>query len=233
MEPRPIPTVAIIVPVLSEPEIDRQLERLSALSPDELIVVEAGDPMTRERLHTFETTHPTANHLQILRSEPGRARQMNAAARIARSDILVFLHADTSLPPRALLLVRDAIIGGAPWGRFDVRLSGSQTAFRIIEYFMNGRSMLTGIATGDQAIFVRRDAFIMLGGFAPIALMEDVELSTRLKWLAWPFRVRTPVTTSSRRWEQNGVVRTVIKMWLLRALYAFGVSPSRLARWYK
>jgi rSAM/selenodomain-associated transferase 2 len=233
MAPFLAPTLAIVVPAFIEPEIDRQLERLCALLPEELIVAEAGDATTREQVRAFEATHPSPAGLQIVRSEPGRAQQMNAGASAARSDVLLFVHADAVLPTETLALVRDAIARGAIWGRFDVRLSGGRVAFRVIERFMNWRSALTGIATGDQAMFVRRDAFTMLGGFAPIALMEDIELSSRLKWVARPFRIRTPVITSSRRWEQNGVARTVVKMWLLRALYALGVSPRRLARWYK
>lgn len=227
------PTLAIIVPVLLEPDIGRQLERVCALAPDELIVVEAGDAETAEYLRVFASTHTGTPAPRILRAPRGRAAQMNAGARAARGDILLFLHADTLLPPAAPALLRDAVSRGAIWGRFDVRLSGTRAAFRVIEWFMNRRSALTGIATGDQAIFVRRDAFTMLGGFAPIALMEDIELSARLKWVAPPFRIREPVLTSSRRWEQHGVVRTVLQMWLLRALYALGVSPRRLARCYR
>lgn len=232
MPSRPDLTLAIIVPVLAEPEIGRQLERLIALSPDELIVVETGDAITGERLGAFREMHPNQEVVRVVQSDRGRARQLNAGARAARSDILLFLHADTLPPPQALALVRDAIGSGAVWGRFDVCLSGTGAVFRVIECSMNWRAALTGIATGDQAMFIRRDVFKMLDGFAPIALMEDVELSSRLKWVARPYRIRTPVTTSSRRWEQNGVLRTVVKMWLLRALYACGVSPRRLARWY-
>lgn len=225
------PSIAIVVPVLAEPEIDRQLEALRTCAPQELIVVDAGDSTTMERVRAFAGTH--AGAVRVLRSAPGRARQMNAGARAAGSDILLFVHADTLLPARALTLVREAVAAGALWGRFDVRLSGAQPAFRVIERFMNWRAALTGIATGDQAMFVRRDVFAMLGGFAPIELMEDIELSTRLKWVAPPFRIRERVITSSRRWEQKGVLRTVMTMWLLRGLYAFGVSPRRLAAWYR
>ena len=233
MSPRAAPTVAIIVPVLIEPEIDRQLERLTALSPDELIVAEAGDAATGERLRAFIAARARAANIRVVRSERGRARQMNAGASAARSDILLFVHADTVLPSGALALVRDAILRDNAWGRFDVRLSGAAVTFRAIERAMNWRSALTGIATGDQTLFVRRDVFDMLGGFAPIALMEDVEFSRRLKWVGRPFLIRTPVITSSRRWERHGILRTVLTMWLLRTFYALGVSPERLARWYK
>ena len=158
---------------------------------------------------------------------------MNAGAAASRCDVLLFAHADTLLPENALVLVRDAIVRGAVWGRFDVRLSGTAAAFRIIERAMNWRSAVTGIATGDQTLFVRADVFRMLGGFASIALMEDIEFSSRLKWVSRPFRIRTPVVTSSRRWERRGVARTVLTMWLLRSLYAVGVSPKFLARLYR
>jgi rSAM/selenodomain-associated transferase 2 len=225
--------VAVIIPVLIEPDIGAQLARVCALAPDEVIVVEAGDAATRERLRAFTVPAAFAGRLRVLTCDVGRGRQMNAGARAARSDVLLFLHADTVLPLDALVRVRDAVGRGAVWGRFDVRLSGARRIFRVIEGFMNWRSALTGIATGDQAMFVRRDVFAALGGFALIALMEDVELSRRLKAVARPVRLRAPVVTSSRRWERNGVVRTVLTMWSLRALYALGVSPRRLARWYK
>lgn len=230
--PRAAPTVAIVVPVLVEPEIGLQLERLAALSPDELIVAEASDRPTREQLYAFADKCSAAS-IRIISSARGRASQMNAGAAVSSSDVLLFVHADTVLPVGALSQVRDAILRGAVWGRFDVRLSGAAAAFRVIERAMNWRSTLTGTATGDQTVFVRRDVFKMLGGFAPIALMEDIEFSSRLKWVARPFRIQAAVTTSSRRWERDGVARTVLTMWLLRSLYACGASPRFLARWYR
>jgi rSAM/selenodomain-associated transferase 2 len=224
------PTLAIVVPVYIEPEVDRQLDRWLALGPDELIVVAADDATTAERLRL---SLARADGVRLLRAARGRAAQMNAGARAARSDILLFLHADTILPRDASRLVRDAVVHGAAWGRFDVRLSGARAAFRAIEWLMNARSALTGIATGDQAMFVRRDVFTSIGGFAPIDLMEDIELSRRLKRIGRPHRVRVHAVTSSRRWERDGTVRTILRMWTLRALYALGVAPRRLARWYR
>lgn len=229
---RAAPTVAIVVPVLVEPDSGLQLERLAALSPDELIVAEASDRATREQLYAFAEKCAVTN-IRIVSSARGRALQMNAGSAASCSDVLLFVHADTVLPVGALSLVRDAILRGAVWGRFDVRLSGAAAAFRVIERAMNWRSTLTGIATGDQTVFVRRDVFRMLGGFAPIALMEDIEFSSRLKWVARPFRIRTSVTTSSRRWERGGILRTVVTMWLLRSLYACGAPPRLLARLYR
>lgn len=231
MPERAVPTVAVVIPVFREPDIGRQLDAVSALSPDELLVVEAGDAPTRAAIDAF--LHGRSPNLRVLCAERGRAAQMNAGAGATHADILLFLHADTILPPDALVRVRDAVARGAIWGRFDVRLSGRRPGFRVIERLMNLRSALTGIATGDQAMFVRRDAFTLLGGFAAIELMEDIELSARLKWIARPVCIRAPVVTSSRRWENGGLLRTLVRMWVLRAAYALGVSPRRLAQWYK
>jgi len=162
----------------------------------------------------------------VLRSPRGRALQMNAGARAATGDVLVFLHADTRLPLRA-----DELILNSPlWGRFDVLIEGRHPLLKVVAWAMNLRSRLTGIATGDQAIFVRRDAF---PGFPEIALMEDVALSRLLKRRAAPACLRARVATSGRRWESRGVLRTIFLMWRLRLLYFLGVSPERLARRYE
>lgn len=224
------PTLAVIVPVLREPALDRLLHQLAAMDFDERIVVAADDGAT---LAAWPPGGHDGSGARLLRAPRGRAAQMNAGARAAAAEVLLFLHADTRLPPDACARVRDAVARGAVWGRFDVRLSGRHPLLRLVERLMNLRSALTGIVTGDQAMFVRRDAFVLLGGFAPIPLMEDVELSARLKWIDRPWRIRVPVLTSSRRWERAGTVRTILRMWCLRALYALGVSPVRLARWYR
>jgi len=174
-------------------------------------------------------THPVPT---LIQSPRGRAWQMHAGAQAAGADILLFLHADSALPPGAADDICDAIDRGRLWGRFDVRLSGRHFLFRIIERLMNWRSRFTGIATGDQGIFVRQDVYRVLGGFAPLELIEDIELSARLKWFDKPACLREPLITSSRRWEENGIVRTILMMWTLRLLYGLGVSPGRLARWY-
>ena len=171
----------------------------------------------------------------FITSAPGRARQMNAGAAVASGEILLFLHIDTLLPEDALTLIQTQFSRlTALWGRFDVRLSGTRSAFRCIEYFMNLRSRVSGVATGDQAIFVRRSAFERVGGFPELPLMEDVALSKILRRLAPPVCLRARVVTSSRRWEQHGVTHTVLLMWWLRLLYVLGVSPATLhARYYK
>jgi rSAM/selenodomain-associated transferase 2 len=161
---------------------------------------------------------------RLLSAPRGRALQMNAGARAAQGDVLVFLHADTRLPA-AFDIPRTS-----RWGRFDVRIEGRHPLLKIIAWAMNLRSRLSGIATGDQAMFVRRELF---PGFPEIALMEDIALSRLLKRRGRPTCLRQKVVTSGRRWESRGVLRTVLLMWSLRLLYFLGASPARLARWYR
>jgi rSAM/selenodomain-associated transferase 2 len=163
----------------------------------------------------------------------GRARQMNAGARAAQGEVLLFLHADTALPDGAgaaiLAALGDPAVVG---GRFDVRLDSRRPILALVGWLMNRRSRLTGISTGDQGIFVRRAVFEALGGFPDIPLMEDVEFTRRLKRRGRLAALRLRVVTSARKWEDEGVLRTVALMWTLRLLYALGVSPARLHRWY-
>ncbi len=170
---------------------------------------------------------------RVLAAPRGRARQMNAGAGVATGHVFVFLHADTTLPPQADRAVFAALGDRPGWGSFGVRLSGPHPAFRIIERMISLRSRLSGIATGDQAIFVTRDLFLAAGGFADLPLLEDVELCRRLRRIARPVRLRAPVVTSSRRWEEGGIARTTALMWWIRAAYALGVDPGRLARFYR
>ena len=159
---------------------------------------------------------------------------MNAGAAAARGGVLLFLHADTRLPCGWVELVRDALgVRGREWGRFDVRLDGAHPMLRVVERAMNLRSRLSGIATGDQAIFVTRAVFRKAGGFPDIALMEDVALSRALRARSRPVCLRAPAITSSRRWERNGITRTIVLMWRLRLEYALGGDPERLARLYR
>ena len=170
---------------------------------------------------------------RVLTSPRGRAAQMNTGASSARGDVLLFLHADTSLPTRADQHVASAFSGGRRWGRFDVRLSGRSPILRLVEWMMNLRSRVTGIATGDQALFVERRLFERVGGYPPIPLMEDIALSRLLKAAGGrPACVRPPVVTSSRRWERDGAARTIWLMWRLRAAYALGADPASLAAIY-
>lgn len=170
---------------------------------------------------------------QFARAPRGRACQMNAGAALSQADVLLFLHADTLLPPTALEDIQRAIDQGALWGRFDVRIVGQSVWLPMVAALMNARSRLSGIATGDQAMFVRRATFESLGGFAALPLMEDVELSTRLRAVARPACLRSRVQTSGRRWDQNGAWRTIFLMWRLRWRYWRGESAHHLARAYR
>jgi rSAM/selenodomain-associated transferase 2 len=221
--------LSVIVPVLDDADhLEGLLPHLRSECPDaEVIVVDGG---SRDRTPLVARDCPGARYLV---SERGRARQMNAGARAARGDVLLFLHADTRLPPGASAAIvralEDPVVAS---GRFDVSFSNPHWAFRMIAAFMNWRSRLTGIATGDQAIFVRRQVFDALGGYRDIPLMEDVELSARLKRCGRTGCLRLRVVTSSRKWERDGIVRTIVLMWALRLLYFFSVDPVRLHRWY-
>ena len=157
---------------------------------------------------------------------------MNTGAEHADDDVLLFLHADTVLPEKACSIIADVIGEGMEWGRFDVRLSGKSWLFRIIEKMMNWRSCLTSIATGDQAIFVRKALFLDVGGYPGIQLMEDIALSRKLRNHSKPACLKECVTTSSRKWESNGILRTVFLMWRLRLMYSLGVSANKLAKQY-
>ncbi len=170
--------------------------------------------------------------LMVIVSDRGRANQMNAGARVARGDVLLFLHADTRLPNSAIRLIETAIQLDYKWGRFDVNISGESPLFICIAYFMNIRSRLSGIATGDQAIFVARELFFNVKGYPIQPLMEDVELSKRLKRMCSPYCIQEKVQTSGRRWQQHGVVRTVLLMWWLRFAYWLGVPINYLAKKY-
>jgi rSAM/selenodomain-associated transferase 2 len=171
---------------------------------------------------------------RVITSKPGRARQMNQGASQANGTLLWFLHADTRVPPGAIEALMAAWRNGRRWGRFNVRLSGTDWRFRVIETLMNLRSCITGIATGDQGLFVEHSLFEQAGRFPEIALMEDIALSKRLKAWQRPACVRQPpLHTSSRRWENRGVWRTVLLMWRLRLAYALGVDPNDLARRYR
>jgi rSAM/selenodomain-associated transferase 2 len=169
----------------------------------------------------------------VLVESRGRARQMNKGAQTASGDIFWFLHADSLPPENADDLILKAINRGKIWGRFDVRLSGPNVIFRIIEFFMNLRSRITGIATGDQSIFVQAKIFKAIGGFQEIPIMEDISLSKMLKKHGKPACLRSRIVTSSRRWENHGIFRTILTMWYLRLLYAIGVKPDRLTGFYR
>jgi rSAM/selenodomain-associated transferase 2 len=223
------PRLSIVVPALNEAaNLARLLPDLVVREPRaEVLVVDGGSD---DDSRAVVARVPSVRWLSGPR---GRARQMNAGARAAQGEVLLFLHADTSLPAGAGAAVLGAL--GDPavvGGRFDVRLDSRRPLLRLVAWLMNRRSRLTGISTGDQGIFVRRAAFDALGGYPDIPLMEDVELTRRLKRCGRLAALGLCVTTSARKWEQEGVVRTIALMWTLRLLYALGVSPARLHRRY-
>ena len=221
--------LSIVIPVLDEANnLERLLPELAAHCPKaEVVVVDGG---SSDETPAVVAAWP---HAHYLASERGRARQMNAGARVGQGDVLLFLHADTRLPVGAAdavarALADDAVAGG----RFDVGFANPRRAFRIVAAFMNWRSRLTGIATGDQAIFVRRTVFDALGGYADIPLMEDVDFCARLKRRGRIRCLSLRVITSARKWEREGLVRTVVLMWALRLAYFARVDPAQLHRWY-
>jgi rSAM/selenodomain-associated transferase 2 len=220
--------LSIIVPALDE---ERALPAtLAAAAPlrargHELIVVDGGSLDA-----TREIARAAAD--RVLDAARGRARQMNAGARAASGDVLVFVHADTRLPGDADECIRRGLETGRAWGRFDVRIDGRSAALAAVARLMNLRSRATGIATGDQAMFVRREAFRRVGGFPDVELMEDVVLSRALGGVSPPACLRERVTTSGRRWEERGVARTVALMWWLRLRFFLGADPALLARIY-
>ena len=192
---------------------------------DEIIIVDGGSEDNSRSV--------SESYCDLLIAAPrGRATQLNAGARLARGRVLWFVHADTKISPRA----RDALLGACAerdaWGRFDLAIDDRSTVFRVIETSMNLRSRITGIATGDQGIFVRRELFDAVGGFRSIALMEDIDLSNALRRSARPHCLGRLLTTSSRRWRERGVLKTVLTMWGLRLAWFVGVAPERLARLY-
>lgn len=221
--------LSIVVPVLNEAgSLGETLARLAPLRArgQEVIVVDGGS-----HDETVAIAEAAADRVVVTRR--GRANQMNRGAVVATGRCLVFLHADTRLPEAADETIMAALtLAGAEWGWFDVRLSNPGPAYRLIAHTMNWRARLTRVCTGDQTLFVRRELFERAGGFPEIPLMEDVALAKRLRRLARATRVADPVVTSSRRWEDHGVTRTVLLMWKLRLLYVLGVAPARLAQLY-
>jgi rSAM/selenodomain-associated transferase 2 len=221
--------LSIIVPVLDEEaEIVAALTALAPLRRRGVEVVVA-DGGSRDK--TVALARPLCDHL--ISAPRGRALQMNAGAAAARGNIFLFLHADTSLPDQADTIVVAALSNcGRVWGRFDVKIEGRHLLFPVIAAMMNLRSRLTGIATGDQAIFCTRSAFAAAGAYPFIPLMEDIVFSRRLKRLAMPISLRQRVLTSGRRWQKHGVLRTILKMWSLRLAFFCGVDAEHLAKWY-
>ena len=227
-------SIAVVIPTLNEERVlSRTLLAVRQLRFDEVVLVDGG---SRDRTVSIAQGQLQGLGLQpatVLVAEQGRARQMNAGARATQSGVLLFLHADTLLPPETRkemerVLENPKYVGG--W--FDVRFEDDRGWAWLVSRLMNWRSRWSGIATGDQAIFVRRSVFDDLGGFADVPLMEDVELTRRLKRAGSMAALRSQVTTSFRRWDQQGAPRTILQMWFLRFLYWVGVPPKMLQQFY-
>ncbi len=221
--------LSIIIPAFNEEA--NIVATLAPLQPMrarrvEVIVVDGG---STDR--TREAALALCDH--VLSAPTGRALQMNSGATIAKGEVLLFLHADSQLPADADRLITESItVFGRIWGRFDVSIAGQHFFLPVVAWFMNWRSWLTSIATGDQGLFMRTDIFKRLGGFPSIPLMEDVAMTTRLKQLGPPVCLGERILTSGRRWETHGVWRTILLMWRLRLAYFFGADPHALHRAY-
>lgn len=216
--------ISIIIPVLNEGgQIQQCLGVLQLLKNQcEIIVVDGGSIDD-----TVEISKPLAN--KVIVSVKGRAKQMNAGAEKAKGEMLVFLHADTFLPENALELIGQI---NQDWGRFNIQLNGKSVMLKVISAFMNWRSRITGIATGDQVIFVNKQLFNVVGGYPDIALMEDISLCDKLKKIKPPICLNAQVVSSGRRWEQFGVFKTVLLMWNIRIRYFLGENPETLSVLY-
>jgi len=215
--------VSIIVPLLNEEAVaEKLMNQLEQSGAEQIIIVDGGSSdSTRELVRAAGYT--------VVESAAGRAKQMNAGAKLANQRMLLFLHADTKLPKH----YKSEIVKADVWGRFDVSFDDQSRSMNMVAYFMNFRSRISSVATGDQAIFVDRDVFQSVGGFPEFPLMEDVAICKRLRQLHRPFNSREKVVTSARRWEQHGVGNTILKMWWYRLAFFLGVSPSKLRRGYE
>lgn len=229
MAPFPSSSLCIVLPVLNEASaIEATLRSLAPLRQRGacVVVVDGG---SQDDTQALARPHADA----VIQAPRGRAAQMNAGAALGWGEVLLFLHADTWLPERADVPLLQSLDRGHVWGRFDVRIAGRPWMLAVVAAMMNLRSRCTGIATGDQAIFMRREAYTQVGGFALQPLMEDIDMSRRLRALGAPACLRERVITSGRRWEQRGVWRTIVLMWRLRWRYWRGESAHTLAQEYR
>lgn len=214
--------VTIIVPLLNEADIaDALIEHLGSLEAEQIVIVDGGSTDSTQEIMQEAG-------FELIQSPAGRAKQMNAGAAQATQNTVLFLHADTRLPRS----YKTALAKSSVWGRFDVRFDDSSGAMSMIAFFMNLRSRISSVATGDQAIFINKSVFESIGGFPDFPIMEDVAISKRLRQLYRPYNSRLRVTTSARRWQQHGVAKTVFKMWWYRLAYFFGLPPHQIKKGY-
>ena len=217
---------SIIIPSLNESgRIGPTLDNVFSTAAPHEIEVLVSDGGSTDATLDIAGRYPVT----VINGTPGRAIQMNRAAQQASGEWLIFLHADTSLPTDWAVSIAHS---DSQWGRFDVRLSGSQWLLRVVETSMNLRSCLTSVATGDQAMFFRRRFFENMGGYPPLPLMEDIAISKQARKQQKPACIKHPVITSSQRWEENGIVRTILSMWYLRLAYWSGVKVEKLHKLY-
>ena len=225
-----LPSLAIVIPVFNEEktlaDALKSIQNLELEAADELVFVDGGSTDKTKQLILDAG-------FQCLASAQGRAKQMNKGAASTNSDIILFLHIDTAISSSNISNIKKTYNQGYVSGRFNIRLSESNISYRIISFFINLRSSLSKISTGDQAMFVARDVFEDIGGFPELPLMEDIALSKKLKSIGRVACLKDTLITSSRRWQKHGIAKTVVLMWKLRFLYWLGVSPERLAKMYR
>lgn len=231
--------VSIVIPLLNEAEnLPQLITQVATLNPppQQIIMVDGGSTdnsfeVAKTLIEALMNNRRSSIKWQVIESTAGRASQMNTGTALATGDILLFLHADTQLPINAINDIENAMVQ-SDWGRFDVHLDSRNPMLWVVSRMMNARSRLTVIATGDQAVFIKKSLFEQIGGYPNQPLMEDIELCKRLKNIAKPACLRSKVTTSARRWQQNGTGRTILLMWQLRFNYWRGISPEILKQRY-
>ncbi len=228
------PTISVIVPVRNEDPgtLSKLTDLVNLEGIAEVVIVNCSDQhSTTDKLKELQSKF---NSIRVINSEiAGRAHQMNQGGVLASGSVLWFIHADTSVPESSVEYILESISTEKPWGRFDIRFDSPSARMKLVAFAINLRSGLTGVCSGDQAIFLLRSQFHKMGGFPNIPLLEDIALTKKLRREAQAIRIKTPVTTSARRWETRGYLRTILLMWLIRFLFWVGVSPRTLSRLYR
>jgi rSAM/selenodomain-associated transferase 2 len=222
--------ISIVIPTYNESgTIKNTITKLSEIvsADDEVIVVDGlSDDNTREIVSNFPD-------VKLLTSKRGRSTQMNLGAEMAKNEYILFLHADTLISATGLTLMKSQIISnGIGWGWFPIKLNSPKLIFRVLEIGANTRTRLTGVPLGDHGIFIRKELFNEVGGFPEMPIMEDIEFIRKIKAVSKGVEIKSPVSTSVRRFEKSGIIKTFVTMWVLRILYYLGISPKTLASYY-